>query len=344
MKFQRGISTLIGLIIVIAVVVLATGGFFAYQRFFINKGTEKNNQQTILRDEISNWKTYTNTKLGYEIKYPNDWEYREYPSTQSGAGFRPANKPNDVQYEFINIDAKGTAESQYDIPFDEYVKTAAVQEIQNFEKLNSIEQVSANSGIKGYKTTWVYTSMTDNEKKISFPITYFDFHRTIDFYKYKAIQVSLGSKDYEEIYGKILYTFKLINPQSGIIYKNSQYGFELVLSDSWKGYSIINNTWNGFLANDSSKKFQGPEIIIRNPNWTEGQPWQDIPVMVFTKDEWQQVQAENLNVSAAPIGPSKLGENQNYVFALPPRWIGFTDALGQDEAVNITKTFKGITN
>ena len=35
-------------------------------------------------------------------------------------------------------------------------------------------------------------------------------------------------------------------------------------------------------------------------------------------------------MSAAPIGPSKLGENAQFVFALPPRWIGFLDTLGQD--------------
>ncbi|NOQ67967.1 hypothetical protein GQ568_00830, partial [Patescibacteria group bacterium] len=33
-------------------------------------------------------------------------------------------------------------------------------------------------------------------------------------------------------------------------------------------------------------------------------------------------------------------ENNKYVFALPPRWIGFADALGQDEAQKIVGTFK----
>jgi hypothetical protein len=53
--------------------------------------------------------------------------------------------------------------------------------------------------------------------------------------------------------------------------------------------------------------------------------------MVFTSAEWQQVQAVTMAVSAAPIGPSELGSESKYVFALPPRWIGFTDDLGQDE-------------
>jgi hypothetical protein len=45
-------------------------------------------------------------------------------------------------------------------------------------------------------------------------------------------------------------------------------------------------------------------------------------------------------VSAAPITPSKLGENAKFVFALPPRWIGFADALGQDEAKDVPKSFR----
>ena len=81
---------------------------------------------------------------------------------------------------------------------------------------------------------------------------------------------------------------------------------------------------------------------MRNPNWTGPLSWQDIPIMMFTKDEWQLIEATLLSVSAAPIGPGKLGENGQYVFALPPRWIGFTDALGQDEAREIVKTFKAL--
>jgi len=119
-------------------------------------------------------------------------------------------------------------------------------------------------------------------------------------------------------------------------YWNNKYGFGITLLDSWKGYSAIEESWSGY---SGGVKFQGPQIVIRNPKWTENQPWQDIPIMVFTKEEWTLIEEENLGVSAAPIGPSKLGENQKYVFALPPRWVGFTDDLGQDEAEQIAETF-----
>jgi hypothetical protein len=123
-------------------------------------------------------------------------------------------------------------------------------------------------------------------------------------------------------------------------YENKEYGFEIILFDSWKGYSVLEETWNGVTLDGKDTRFKGPQIIIRHPEWTLNHPWQDIPIMVFTNEEWKLVEAKKLNVSAAPIGPRKLDQNQNYVFALPPRWVGFTDNLGQNEATEIIKTFK----
>ena len=122
-------------------------------------------------------------------------------------------------------------------------------------------------------------------------------------------------------------------------YKNYTYGFEIKFPNSWMRYQTMMEFWDGVSVNDGSVKYKGPKIVFRNPNWTETKPWQDIPVMIFTKEQWKLAESEDMAVSAAPIGPSKLGENKNYVFALPPRWVGFTDTLGQDEAQNITKSF-----
>lgn len=140
---------------------------------------------------------------------------------------------------------------------------------------------------------------------------------------------------------KIILSFKFNND---LVYKNTDYGFEITLPTAWQGYSVLTEKWNGQTVDKKAIKFEGPKIIIRNPSWTETKPWQDIPVMIFSKNEWAMIEAENLSVSAAPIGPSKLGENEQYVFALPPRWVGFTDALGQEEATEITKIFKIINN
>jgi len=115
-----------------------------------------------------------------------------------------------------------------------------------------------------------------------------------------------------------------------IVYRDVQYGFCFILPESWKGYKIVSEQWSGTILS-SGQTVHGPQLLIRNPKWTAANPYQDIPIMVFSHAQWQQVQAVTMAVSAAPIGPQELGSNGKYVFALPPRWIGFTDSLGQDE-------------
>ncbi len=118
-----------------------------------------------------------------------------------------------------------------------------------------------------------------------------------------------------------------------LVYRNTQYGFCFRLPADWKGYTIVTQQWQGTLLTGDAQgpAVSGPELLIRNPNWTKGDPWQDIPIMIFTPSQWKIVAAGNMAVSAAPIGPAELGENENYVFALPPRWIGFYDVKGIDE-------------
>jgi len=126
-------------------------------------------------------------------------------------------------------------------------------------------------------------------------------------------------------------------------YSNQEYGFEMTFPNSWKGYAVLNNTWIGQDISgysETAKRYSGLEIVFRNPNWTEEKHWQDIPIMVFTPDVWKLITEEKIAVSAAPIGPSKIGQNQKFIFATPTRWYGFTDDLGMEETVGIVKTFK----
>jgi hypothetical protein len=112
------------------------------------------------------------------------------------------------------------------------------------------------------------------------------------------------------------------NQFGGEVYTNTQYGFSFSLPASWKGYSIVNDQWTGNPNNSQGgqEAIYGPELLIRNPKWTSGDPYQDIPIMVFTIDQWNLVEQEKLTVSAAPIGPTELGRNSTYVFALPARY------------------------
>ena len=124
---------------------------------------------------------------------------------------------------------------------------------------------------------------------------------------------------------------------SSIVYQNTQYGFSFSLPESWKGYSIVTGSWQGF-ANTGPKGdttvARGPLLSIRNPAWTAAKPYQDIPLMVFTLPQWDSLLRNEFAVSAAPIPPSLLGFNAAYVFALPPRY-NYAFPAGYEEVTKI---------
>jgi hypothetical protein len=117
---------------------------------------------------------------------------------------------------------------------------------------------------------------------------------------------------------------------SGIEYRNTQYGFCFTLPAGWKGYSIQAEQW----GDDSSPK--GPTVIIRHPRWSPDNPRHDIAIMVFTKVEWRSIQSGEVSVTAAPFPPTELGQNDKYVFALPPRFMN-EDLRGYPEVGEILK-------
>jgi hypothetical protein len=56
--------------------------------------------------------------------------------------------------------------------------------------------------------------------------------------------------------------------------------------------------------------------------------------MVFTTEQWELVQSDNIAVSAAPIPPTLLGSNSKYVFAIPARY-NFAYLTGYEEVDQI---------
>ena len=118
-----------------------------------------------------------------------------------------------------------------------------------------------------------------------------------------------------------------------ITYKSTQYGFTFYLPENWQGYSIFQTTWNGTALNSTAPQ-SGPKLLIRNPKWTAGAPYEDLPILVFTIAQWNGYLLENFSVSAAPIPATELGRNNVYVFALPPRW-NYDYSLGYQEATDI---------
>jgi len=120
---------------------------------------------------------------------------------------------------------------------------------------------------------------------------------------------------------------------NSILYKNYDYGFNFSLPESWKNYSIVTSKWEGTLLDDNSK-LEGSIINIRHPQWTSENKRQDIPIMIFTLEQWELIQKEKLSVGAAPIAPRELGRNNSYVFALPARY-NYSFLTGYEEVESI---------
>jgi hypothetical protein len=128
----------------------------------------------------------------------------------------------------------------------------------------------------------------------------------------------------------------LTQEQQQVIYRNTQYGFNFSLPISWEGYNIIPSEWEGYTSGPQGEVSveQGPIISIRHPKWTSANPRQDIPIMVFTITQWDSLQQGKFHIGAAPIGPSELGHNTRYVFALPARY-NYSFSTGFEEVEKI---------
>jgi hypothetical protein len=124
------------------------------------------------------------------------------------------------------------------------------------------------------------------------------------------------------------------NPVYKPVYKNSEYGFSFALPGTWRDYSIISSQWEGMDPESGVIGAKGPIISIRHPQWTEKNPRQDIPIMVFTQSQWKKIQQRELSVGAAPIPPKELGRNDSYVFALPARY-NYAFPTGYEEVERI---------
>ena len=110
--------------------------------------------------------------------------------------------------------------------------------------------------------------------------------------------------------------------ETQIEYRNSDLGFSFSLPSSWEGFTVQNIEWEGLKSGDLGDEVvqRGPLISIVHPKSSVQQPRQNIPIMVFTIDQWDQLQQGEWHVGAAPIGPSELGRSSKQVFALPARY------------------------
>jgi hypothetical protein len=129
-----------------------------------------------------------------------------------------------------------------------------------------------------------------------------------------------------------------------IHYYNAQYDFTFYLPDSWKGCSVVMDEWDAPLMkspSDSTDKAIGTErgsiIVLRHPLWRTNNLYQDIPIMVFTRKQWQE-EHDGLFFPYAGGLISEMWHNNKYVFGLYSRYNANDDVKGWKEVDGILAT------
>jgi hypothetical protein len=125
-------------------------------------------------------------------------------------------------------------------------------------------------------------------------------------------------------------------PGAQVEYSDPEFGFSFLLPSTWEGFSIRTSDWEGSKSAEEGDVVveQGPLICIVHPASTAQRPRQEIPVMVFTIEQWDSLQQDEWHIGAAPIGPLELGRNGHYVFALPARYnYGFPEGWEEVEQI-----------
>jgi hypothetical protein len=103
-----------------------------------------------------------------------------------------------------------------------------------------------------------------------------------------------------------------------IRYHNKDYDFTCFLPANWRGYSVVTQQWNAATV-DQTTVWHGPIIVLRHPQWKADDPCQDIPILVFTRSQWEDEKAGRFTIGAGGL-EEEIEHNQNYVFAVHTRF------------------------
>ncbi|HEU5397073.1 MAG TPA: hypothetical protein VFV81_07890 [Verrucomicrobiae bacterium] len=127
-------------------------------------------------------------------------------------------------------------------------------------------------------------------------------------------------------------------PPRSLVYHNSEFDFTFSLPSYWAGYSVQTNEWQSAAylsdADQTEVTERGPMIVFRNPYWTVNDPRQDIPILVFTRRQWEKYwQPQGFSVSAGGI-EEEIAHNDRYVFVINSRF-NWGDLPGAEDAGRI---------
>ncbi|HEV2329748.1 MAG TPA: hypothetical protein VGY56_13280 [Verrucomicrobiae bacterium] len=114
-----------------------------------------------------------------------------------------------------------------------------------------------------------------------------------------------------------------------LCYHNRQFNLTFYLPASWRGYSMVSQEWTGYPGTE-----RGPIIVLRNPRWKTNDLYQDIPIMVFTRKQWDEEEHGKFFPYAGGV-ISEMWHNDQYVFGNYSRYNAYDEVKGWKEAEDI---------
>jgi hypothetical protein len=114
-------------------------------------------------------------------------------------------------------------------------------------------------------------------------------------------------------------------------YHNTKYDLTFYLPDSWRGYSVVMQQWDGQTYSPALDKAvaveHGPMIVLRNPKWKPDDQYQDIPIYVFNRTQWDDMHLGKFDAAGAGGIICELWHHDKFVFGIHSRTFGFDTQL-----------------
>jgi hypothetical protein len=136
-------------------------------------------------------------------------------------------------------------------------------------------------------------------------------------------------------------TTNVSSPPSGMTvrYHNTQYGLTFLLPTSWRAYSVAVRDVEGqrYSPTEGRQIIVGhtPMITLRHPQSQAATRYQDIPILVFTRAQWDALHRGEFWPSLFAGGATdELWHNQRFVFAMSSRY-NWEELEGSKEVVEI---------
>ncbi len=135
---------------------------------------------------------------------------------------------------------------------------------------------------------------------------------------------------------------KTVQPSADQVrYHNTRYDFIFSLPASWRGYSVSVQQLDDETYSPAKDRQilvgHTPMITLRHPSWQASAPFQDIPILVFTRQQWDALNRGELWPSFFAGGVmNELWHNQDFVFAMSSRY-NWGELTGAKEVADIVQ-------